>query len=368
MKSQLSKILPVVFTVGLIFLMASSSLLAAGNPGTSPETALVPDGEWKPLEAGEYAWYQFDYAGNRSQILIQVYAAPLTGAEFSVWTPTQMAAGGMDAGLQPIGRGSTDPNFGGQLIWTGNFNTAGTYYLRVSNQRAETLGYMVKVSGSGVSLPVVVEEEEVVDEPAPEDTPAPEVVEEPEPEETPSPEAVEEPEAEDTPEPEAVEEPAPEDTTAPEVIEEEVEEVAEPEDTLPPAEILTPDGSWWTLEPGARHTYAFEYAGNRSQIEIVLRGYPISGVGFSVWTPAQLERGGAAAGLQPIGRGSYTPMKGGVLLWTGNFSTAGTYHVTVDHLERGSVGYMLEISGSGVWYGTADVEQEDEEEEAAEES
>jgi TolB protein len=122
--------------------------------GTGPDDARAPVADWLPLAPGETVWYAFQYAGDGSQIRVQLEVEPAGGAAFLVWTPEQIRRWGLGEEVHPIGRGSADPSAGGGLLWTGSFNDAGTYYVVVepSGSLGGTSYYLLDVSGDGVSL------------------------------------------------------------------------------------------------------------------------------------------------------------------------------------------------------------------------
>lgn len=113
---------------------------------------------------------------------------------------------------------------------------------------------------------------------------------------------------------------------------------------------VAPSGDWEPLAPGASRWYAFEYAGDSSQIQVQLETVPTGSAGFVVWTPKLIERWRLGQSVQPIGRGSDDPFAEGVLTWSGSFTTAGTYYVVVDSAAgiRGTSYYLLNVNGEGV--------------------
>ena len=92
--------LVILFSTGLILPMT------AGAAGTGPDEALPLAGEWAQLNAGESLWYAFYYAGDDSQIQIQLQVEPEDSMEFAVWTPEQIWRWGLGEYVEPVGRGS----------------------------------------------------------------------------------------------------------------------------------------------------------------------------------------------------------------------------------------------------------------------
>ena len=117
-----------------------------------------------------------------------------------------------------------------------------------------------------------------------------------------------------------------------------------PDDAVPPA------AEWQAVPAGERHWYRFYYAGDGSQIEIRMQVEPPESAAFEVWTPEGIQRWGQGLEADPIGRGSPDPFAEGVLVWTGGFTTTGTYYVVVERVgsQPGKSYYLLEVGGDGV--------------------
>ena len=122
-----------------------------------------------------------------------------------------------------------------------------------------------------------------------------------------------------------------------------------------PDTAVVPTGDWDQLDAGESRWYAFEYAGDGSQIQVRLQVVPESNAGFVVWTPEQIYHWGLGEYVEPIGRGSPDPFAEGVLSWLGSFNTPGTYYAVVEHASEkpGMAYYLLEIHGEGVSFATS---------------
>jgi hypothetical protein len=118
------------------------------------------------------------------------------------------------------------------------------------------------------------------------------------------------------------------------------------------------DNQTHSISPNTSLWYSFNYAGDRSAITLTLVNGTKSGVGFNVYTPAQM---GDWWEVPPIGRGtpqalnctSGLPQEGGAcqandLTWVGNFPENGTYQVEVVNNNAGAANFQLTIAGSGV--------------------
>jgi TolB protein len=131
--------------------------------GLAPAAAAEAEeaGEWQSLAAGESRWYELHYAGDRSQIDVQLEVVPEGSASFVVWTPAQVQSMTTGGRANPVGRSSNDPRTAGVLVWSGNFPTAGTYAVQVTRTVGQTgmSHFHLEVSGTGVSVTETVVEE-----------------------------------------------------------------------------------------------------------------------------------------------------------------------------------------------------------------
>ena len=111
-----------------------------------------------------------------------------------------------------------------------------------------------------------------------------------------------------------------------------------------------PSGDWEALNPGEYPWYAFYYQGDGSPIEVRMQVVPEDGANFGLWTPEAIERWSLGLEADPIGRGSPEPAAGDNLLWTGSFTTEGTYYVIVEHTGSSpdTAYYLLAIEGPGI--------------------
>jgi hypothetical protein len=117
-----------------------------------------------------------------------------------------------------------------------------------------------------------------------------------------------------------------------------------------PDDALVLSGEWQVVTAGEQRWYGFYYAGDGSQIEIRMQVEPHESAVFEVWTPEGIQRWGQGLKADPIGRGSPDPFAEGVLVWSGGFTTTGTYYVVVERAssQPGKSYYLLEVSGDGV--------------------
>jgi dipeptidyl aminopeptidase/acylaminoacyl peptidase len=151
------KMLAMNLLLTVIVLLAGSitATAAVAAQGTGPDDALVPSSEWQPLNVGDSYWYAFEYAGDGSQIQVRLEVEPAESAGFQVWTPGEIERWRLGLEANPIGRGSVDPSAAKVLVWSGNFNEVGIYYVVVEHagNQPGTSYYLLTISGDGVSLP-----------------------------------------------------------------------------------------------------------------------------------------------------------------------------------------------------------------------
>ena len=147
--------------LSLVILLTSGLAYPAGASATGAglDEALQATGEWAQLGAEESQWYGFYYAGDGSQIQVRLQVEPQDSLGFTVWTPKEIERWRLGLATNPIGRGADDPYAEGVLVWSGNFATAGTYYVVVEpadnlsgNGYAGTSYYQLEVSGDGIAL------------------------------------------------------------------------------------------------------------------------------------------------------------------------------------------------------------------------
>lgn len=145
-------VLPVLALV-LILLLAPAALHAddVRVAGTTPELGLPPDGVSRPLAPNSTLWFQFQYGGDRSPIEIRLLDGRAPDIRFAVYTPDEMEAIRRGESTKPIGqmtRASGEPPR--DLVWAGNFNAFGNYYVAVSNFSG--LAYTIRLYAMGKSV------------------------------------------------------------------------------------------------------------------------------------------------------------------------------------------------------------------------
>jgi len=288
MKNGLFTVAAIVMLVSM--LVAPGVALAAGSEGTGPDNALDPNGMWAEIGPGQTHWYAFLYDGEGGQIDVRMDVDPTGGAMFKIVTPAQLDLWQRSGDLTSCGCSTANDIEKVDGFWSGNFNTAGTYYIVVEHTGAKDgpAAYALIASGQGVTVAA-----------APEAAPSAMVAES---------------------------EPAVAETV--------------------PAEV----GSWMSLPVGMEHWFSFYYDGDGSQIEITLAADPDNGATFSVWTSEQVRRYSLGEDVQPVGRGSQNEFASGDLVWSGSFTSPGKYFVRVDHRGAAPTKCMLDITGSAVTY------------------
>ncbi len=322
------------FLVAGALLVNTGQVLAAEAPGTGPETAFTVPAGTVSIPAGGELWFAFSYAGDGSQIYVDMggnfqwpgHRRFLT--QFTVWTPANVQARSMNQAVTPVGAGTVNSSTSNpDQVWSGSFNLPATYYVVVDQNPLTSGSLQLKVAGSGVYG---------AGQPMPFSAAAATVA--------PAPNAVAAP----SPAGAAPGVSAPVTSTTTPGVSAPVTGTAA-SGAGPDAAI---DGSlgWVTTTPGSTTWYAFQYAGDGSQVTINLQVYPSTTASFAVWTPANLQTMQAGQGVTPVGAGSANPYNANDLLWSGSFNTRGTYYVPVAQSATPG-GYNLRITGSGVSFG-----------------
>lgn len=122
-----------------------------------------------------------------------------------------------------------------------------------------------------------------------------------------------------------------------------------------PDDAMVPSGEWQPIYDGDEHWYAFQYAGDGSRVDIELGVEPHGGASFAVWTPDETRRWALGLEVDPVGRGGEDPAAPGRRIWSGSFTSPGTYYVVVEDTssQPGTSYYQLHVSGDGVSLSTS---------------
>lgn len=268
-------------------LLSPAIALAAGS---GPQDTMAPVGTWTAIDKGQRHWYAFEYDGEGDAIEVSMTAEPSAGAMFHVLTNAQVQAWQQDGDLEGCGCGTENENMAADSFWTGNFNSAGTYYIVVEHSGVHDglVDYALEASGKGVT------------------------------------------------------------TTSPAVVR--VEVVAAPAAAAAPteaaeAEMTMETGEWMPLHAGEDHWFEFRYEGDEA-ISVMLDAEPDCAVTFSVYTAEQLRRYALGEDIEPVGQGSENEFLAGDLSWTGSFPGSGTFYVKVEHKGTGISDCKLDVSGN----------------------
>jgi hypothetical protein len=134
-----------VIGITLVALLLAFGAVASAA-GTEPGGAPYVDNAPHSIAANDTLWYRFEYDGSHSQILIRLVNGKEDGLRFEVFTPAQMEEWWKHDG---IGMGSPQ---GDDLVWSGNANEAGTWYIKLMNDRALPASFELNVTGDDVSF------------------------------------------------------------------------------------------------------------------------------------------------------------------------------------------------------------------------
>jgi len=282
-----------------------ATLLGAGSAMAGPYGEYLgmfraPDGTWQRLEVGARHWYSFEYDGEEGQITVRMDVEPDHLANFRILTPACFDLWRTQGELTCIGCGESDED---ECLWSGHFNTAGTYYVIVDHRDTKDVPayYSLEVEGKGVWF---------------------------------------------TPEVDAAL------TTVKAVAKAEpaVKPLAKQGSGAGPADALAPDAEWLSLDVGQSIWFAVRYDGSETGIRVTLDGSPVENVAFKVWTPAQIVLMGRGDEVDPIGRGSPDEVLLDRLSWCGCFVDGGLYYVEVVQVGAVPANFKLSVCGEKVWF------------------
>lgn len=320
-------------TLGLVvlaLLLGTSTLAAsaAGAFGADPAHALGITNHDITVPANGALWYSFNYAGDRSQIMITLASGSNNGMAFDIWTPTQAAA---LTDEKPIGKGSVQ-NINcdtgivqrkgkcqlADLFWQGGFNASGIYYVEVFNNQSVSLTTTLTVQGTGVALlPAMANNVQS--------------------------------------------------NTTSTAVQSNTQPSFRGGAAPPSASIAGPtnvdlqhaalvDNQSITVPSNTILWYRFDYAGsaagNPSVITITLANGNSDNLAFSLWTP---EQAADMTDQVAIGKGtpshldcSLSSCPSADLTWKGSFHTPGTYYIEVFNSNPNAVTVGLLVQGDGV--------------------
>jgi dipeptidyl aminopeptidase/acylaminoacyl peptidase len=103
------------------------------------------------------------------------------------------------------------------------------------------------------------------------------------------------------------------------------------------------------LAPFARVWHWFDYAGDRSLIDLTVDAGGATDARVSLYTPENIAAWGAGDALHAIGIGAHDAARPEHdLVWQGRFVTAGRYFVVVENNSGAEIAYRLDVTGDGV--------------------
>lgn len=134
--------------LALLALVVRAQVIYAAD-GTSPSDALMPIGETQTIAPHSAQWYKFQVGGKKATVRATLDADSSNALRLEIFTPEQIAAWGRGEELKAIGVGSGEPAH--TLGWSGVFNSAGTFFAAVYNDRDAPVQVRVRVEGDSVT-------------------------------------------------------------------------------------------------------------------------------------------------------------------------------------------------------------------------
>ena len=346
------------FVVATMLILGSRLVFAAETPGTGPEAALTVPSGTITIPAGGELWFAFNYIGDGSQIVVDLAGNPQS-TTFTIWTPGNVRNRSLNQVVTPVGAGAVNTYTGNpDQVWVGSFVAKGTFYVVVDQNALSGSTFQLKVTGSGVY-----------------DAGEPMTSASASPTPTVTASATEIPIATwialaaSMPIPTWI---APATATPMPTIAAATPATNTAPSGSSPATARSAPSGWITTVAGTSTWYAFQYAGDKSQIVIDMQVYPANAASFTVWTPQSFPTGQLGQVAIPVGAGSpkaipdnpnalacrpgagfgFFPCRPNLgnandLIWSGSFNFPGTYYVIVDQSGLPG-GYNLTITGTGV--------------------
>lgn len=360
MKNKLALVTGLVVLIGLTIVWNWTHVSAQGPMNTHPKAALYVDNQWHVIPAETQLWYKFDLNEIRLPIEIILYEGQAKGLLFNVYTPDQIGTASIG---NPIGRG-TAPKDSPDLVWRGALTGSGTYFLQIINPTSTWQPFLISISGpSFVPRPQPAAPTLLPTRAAPSPTldifqmllyPAIATLRAPlTPFPTATPSATLTPTITPTPHSIVI------------VI---VPATATPLPTTSPSPSQAPSAppsassvnDWWTnalyvvnnrtytIPANSERWFAFDYAGDRSKIEIRIPGGNELKLQFRLYTTEQVLR--YIVDSTPTGVGT-APRGSNDLVWAGDFPIQGTFFIQVINFDPVAKSYQFNITGGGVTLG-----------------
>ena len=384
MKNKTALATMLLLLVTFVLVLGTSNVFAQGPSNTSPGSAVYLDNQTHFVPPNTTLWYKFDYSAEQLPVEITLFSGVPQQMQFNVYTPDQI---GTDFSVgNPIGRG-LPPSGSDNMLWRSVFPGAGTFYVELINPTAMARTYLLSITGGGYRPRV--------QPPAPTSVP---IRIAPPPPPPPSPtinlmqvvmipaiatlraqsgtSAAVTTTAPVTTTITVIEPSAPTVSPTPQtIVIVVVPATPVPAPTMPivPTATLQPapppvvndyftsafyvvNGRTYTIPGNSERWFAFDYAGDRSKIEIRIPGGNEKKLQFRLFTMDQVLR--YTVDGTPIGIGTAPIVScdtgrcvSNDLVWAGDFTMNGTYFIQVTNFDPTSKNYELTVTGGGVVLG-----------------
>jgi len=137
----------------VVCVLIASGASSVGAQGPLAHGATYLDNQWRWIGPDATLWYAFEYAGDRTVVLLTLVNGVELGMQFNVYAPDKPSD-------QPIGRGTSsqiicsngDKCQSPDLVWKGGTSSGGTYYVQVINKTSVAKSFLLTSTyGSGVA-------------------------------------------------------------------------------------------------------------------------------------------------------------------------------------------------------------------------
>lgn len=315
----LSKTIVILIILSLCLVGIATAQTPA--PGSGPDFAMAPTGEWRQISSGEYQWYSFYFDYDEKAVMdpieIRIYANPTDGATLTIRNEQQAEVWRQKGEQEHFGCCTLvdeDKNNDGKpdyALWRGSLRASGRYYIVVEHAKNLTAPVMYRftMTGSGLSFPGVTAQPAA----APAQSAAPATAQEPKA-------------------------PTGKEGTGPDYA-------------------MQPTGEWMTVKSGEYQWYAFYFDYDEDKvskpIEIRFYSQPFDGATLTVRNAQQAEIWRQKGEQEHFGCCTLVDEdrdndgRPDYALWAGSLRSSGLYYIVVEHAKNINqpVTYRFTISG-----------------------
>jgi hypothetical protein len=121
--------------------VVASKVVVSTAENIEPNKAFIVDSTSKVIPSNTTLWYRFPYDGTNDQVILKIPNGWENRLRVHVHTPSQITKW-WDSEVKPIGQGTKHDK---DLMWSGNSNEAGWWYIEVMNDNAYDIGFAIQL-------------------------------------------------------------------------------------------------------------------------------------------------------------------------------------------------------------------------------